>query len=95
MSVQLKVSANGRIVIPADVRARLGIEDGSKILLEETEDGLMLTTLAQRIRKLQRHYAELTKDSPPFTVDDMIRERRAAAAQEEAGYQRLHGHHGD
>lgn len=33
MGVQIKVAANGRIVLPADVRKQLGLEGGGTLML--------------------------------------------------------------
>jgi AbrB family looped-hinge helix DNA binding protein len=41
--LNLAVSTKGQFVIPSEMRARLGIEPGSRINLRETPDGLLLT----------------------------------------------------
>ena len=37
MGIEIKVAANGRMVLPADVRRRLGLENGGKLILNEGE----------------------------------------------------------
>lgn len=66
----------GRLVVPLELRARLGLEPGSALLLIETPDGVVLTTREQA-RRLVR--AQLAGDS---LVEQLLDERRAAAAQE-------------
>jgi AbrB family looped-hinge helix DNA binding protein len=82
MGVQVKVAANGRFVLPADVRKQLGIEAGDTLMLNVDEFGVTLTTAAQRVAKAQALYREYSKGKPPFTVDEFITEKRADAALE-------------
>lgn len=42
MSETTRVGKRGTVVIPAPLRARYGLEEGSEILVEETADGLLL-----------------------------------------------------
>ncbi len=91
MSVQVRVAANGRVCIPADVRERLGLKDGGSLSLEETEDGLVLRTLDQRIRRAQAIAREMMKGKPDLSVDDFIREKRAEVRREEKRDRELHG----
>jgi AbrB family looped-hinge helix DNA binding protein len=56
MSVQVKVAANGRIVLPADVRKQLGLVGGGTLMLNVDEFGVTLTTFQQRIAKAQALY---------------------------------------
>lgn len=37
-----KITSKGQMTIPADARRRYGLEEGSVIMLEDTEDGLLL-----------------------------------------------------
>jgi AbrB family transcriptional regulator, stage V sporulation protein T len=87
MSYHVKVAANGRLVLPAELRARLGLQGGGELTIIETDDGgFELTTMRQVIERIQRENRELIGDRPGFTVDDFIAERRAEAAREEARY---------
>jgi AbrB family looped-hinge helix DNA binding protein len=82
MGVQVKVAANGRFVLPADVRKQLGIEAGDTLMLNVDEFGVTLTTATQRVAKAQALYREYSKGKPLFTVDEFIAEKRADAALE-------------
>lgn len=82
MGIELTVSPSGRVSIPADVRRRLGLEKGGKIMLDEEEHGLTLTTAMQRVRRAQALYREFSQGKPGFTVDEFIAEKRADAAKE-------------
>lgn len=77
MGVTLKVSSNGRLCIPADVRERLGLKGGGTVTLQETEDGLLLSTVEQRVRRAQALYREAMGSKPGTSVDQFLRERRA------------------
>ncbi len=37
-----KITSKGQMTIPADARRRYGLEDGSIVVVEETEEGLLL-----------------------------------------------------
>jgi AbrB family looped-hinge helix DNA binding protein len=48
-----KVSGAGRVVLPAELRKELGIEDGADVVFSRTEHGIQITTLEQAIRQAQ------------------------------------------
>ena len=91
MSMDVKVSANGRICIPTDVRQQLGLRDGDTLSLEVTDEGILLRTRQQRVMAVQEWYAELAKGKPPYAADDLIRDRRDEASREEERYRDQHG----
>jgi len=85
--IAVQVSKGGRIVIPAEIRQKTGISDGDKVLLSGSDDihELRIATRKQRLQQaldwVRQHIT--TTDS---VVDELIRERRQAAADElEAG----------
>lgn len=82
MGVEVIVSPSGRMSIPADVRKRLGLEKGGKLMLEIGETGVTLTTGAQRVRRAQELYRKFSEGKPQSTVDDFLAEKRADAAAE-------------
>jgi len=67
----------GRVVIPADVRERLGLETGNPLTLLEAPDGLVLMTREQLLAKVREDLEGLD------LVGELLRERRAEAAHEE------------
>lgn len=77
------VGDRGRLVLPAAVRAELGLHEGSPLLLSTESDGSIrlrpYRAVADRGRGM---LAGLAGGSP---VDELIAERRAAAAAEGAG----------
>lgn len=75
---QVVVGNKGRMVVPAEVRERTGIAEGSVLVMLETPGGLVLLTrdqLRQRVRD------DLTGAD---LVAELLAERRANAAAEDA-----------
>lgn len=77
------VSQGGRIVLPLEIRQKLGIEVGDEILLEWIEDSaeLRLMTHKMRLQKAKRLVQQYIKPAT-FIVDELIAERREAAKYE-------------
>ena len=74
---EVVVGDRGRMVVPADVRQRAGIDEGTVLILFESPDGLVLLTrdqLRDRVR------AELAGTD---LVSDLLAERRRNAADED------------
>ena len=66
MAIQLQVSPEGRLTLPARVRERLGVKNGGTLLLEEAENGVLLRSVEQAISQAQairRRYPDGGADS--------------------------------
>lgn len=75
------VSSKGQVVVPGDVRKRLGLVQGSVLRFVLEADGVRLLSAAGDVRRLK---GRLPKPARPVTVDDMSRavtERRARIGQ--------------
>lgn len=75
------VSSRGRIVIPAELRKRLGLVPGSVLRFVLDADGVRLLPAAGDVRRLE---GRLPKPPVPVSVEEMNRaiiERRARAAR--------------
>lgn len=71
------VSSKGQVVIPGDVRKRLGLTQGSVLRFVLDADGVRLLPAAGDIRRLK---GRLARPKKPVSVDDMnraIADRRA------------------
>ena len=78
---RLRVSENGRVVIPASFRKALGIEVGDEVLLRLQDNELRITTQQNRIdRARQRARKYLNRGTS--LVDELLAERRQAARNE-------------
>ena len=74
------VSSKGQVVIPADVRQRLGLVQGSVLRFVLDADGVRLLPATGDVRRLK---GRLAPPATPVTVDDMNRavaERRLRIA---------------
>ena len=71
-----KVTEGGRIVIPADVRKRMGIEIGETITLEFDEDeSLRISTRRQALRRAQKLFKKYVPEGVSL-VDELLADRR-------------------
>jgi len=78
---RLKMSQNGRIVIPADFRKALGVAEGGEIILRWEDDELRISTMKKNIERAQRHVRQYVKPGVSL-VDELIADRRREAARE-------------
>ena len=76
-----RIDPQGRVVIPAEVRRRMGIEPGASIAFVEEDGQLGLMTVTQGIRRAQAIARRHIKPGKSL-VDELIAERRAEAARE-------------
>jgi AbrB family looped-hinge helix DNA binding protein len=81
MTLQVTVTANGRMSLPADIRRRLGLSGGGALLVEETTDGIVLRTVAQSIAHAQALARKYTGDKPEASVDAFLANRRAESGE--------------
>jgi len=75
---QVVMGDRGRLVIPAEVRERTGLAEGTALVLLETPTGLVLLTRPQLQELVQADLAGLD------LVGELLAERRAEAASEAA-----------
>jgi AbrB family looped-hinge helix DNA binding protein len=68
----------GRLVIPADLRERMGLEPGTQLVLVETRHGLVMATREQ-VKQLVRDELKGLD-----LVAELLADRRKAAAAEDA-----------
>jgi len=68
-----KVTSNGQITIPADIRRRLNIKDGDKVLFLEGDDGvLMLNSSMIALRQFQKEMEGEAEKVGLFTEKDVV-----------------------
>jgi AbrB family looped-hinge helix DNA binding protein len=68
----------GRLVVPAEVRARAGLEEGTALVLLETPGGLVLMTREQLRARVRDELAGLD------LLSTLLADRRREAAAEDA-----------
>ena len=81
LKTRMRVNENGRVVIPASFRKRLGIHVGDEVVLQIQDDELRITTLKRNIERAQRLVRKHVKAGTSL-VDELIKERREAARNE-------------
>jgi AbrB family looped-hinge helix DNA binding protein len=72
------VGDRGRVVLPAEVRERAGLSEGTRLVLIETPNGLILLTREQLKARVRAELAGLD------LVKELLAERRAQADAEDA-----------
>jgi antitoxin PrlF len=78
--VSATLSSKGQVVVPSDVRKRLGLVQGSVLRFVLDEDGVRLLPAAGDVKRLK---GRLPAPPEPVSVDDMNRavaERRSLIA---------------
>lgn len=75
---QVVMGDRGRLVIPAEIRERAGLSEGTALILLETPTGLVLLTRPQLQDLVRADLAGLD------LVGELLTERRAEAAADDA-----------
>ncbi len=73
-----RMGDRGRLVIPSALRERVGLSTGASLVLLETGGGLVLLTREQLKQRVRADLGGLD------LVDELLAERRRAAADEAA-----------
>lgn len=81
MTLQVNITANGRMSLPIDIRKRLGLEGGGAVLVEETDDGVVLRTVSQAVARAQAIVRKYTDGNPDSSVDAFLASRRAESGE--------------
>ena len=76
-----RLSNNGRIVIPAEIREAMGLKPGETLLLRLEGDVLQIESQQMRIRRIQESLQRLIPPGRPLS-DELIADRREEAQQE-------------
>ena len=81
MTLQINITPNGRMSLPADVRKRLGLTSGGVVYLYETEDGVVLRTANQSVARAQALAKQYTGGNPEASVDAFLNRRREESGE--------------
>ena len=77
----VKLSDNGRILIPLALRRAMGIKPGDELVLEVEDGTLRASTRVARLRRVQALARTFLKGDSSL-VDELEAERRAESARE-------------
>jgi AbrB family looped-hinge helix DNA binding protein len=83
-----RLNENGRVVIPAPIRKKLGFTAGDTLLMDVEDGVLRIESYAARIRRIQQEIAQCCKPRDTLASDELIAERREEARREEEELQR-------
>jgi AbrB family looped-hinge helix DNA binding protein len=81
VKVKTTMGHGGRVVIPSAMRRRLNLKAGEAINVSLESDGIVITTPAMALRRLQKRFAEAVPASVSL-ADELIAERRKEAENE-------------
>jgi bifunctional DNA-binding transcriptional regulator/antitoxin component of YhaV-PrlF toxin-antitoxin module len=81
VSVVLNVTEDGRVIIPAEALAELGIKASGRVSATVVEGEVVLDTLDAAIKRAQAYYRQFIPEGVSL-VDELIAERRAEATRE-------------
>ena len=81
---QLRIGDGGRVVIPAGMRAALGVKPGDTLVARVVDGELSLMSQKAAVRRAQKLVRRFVPEGVSL-VDELIAERRAEAAREAQG----------
>lgn len=76
MTIQVNITPQGRMTLPAGVRKRLGLTDGGAVFLEETADGVVLRTAAQAVARAQAIAKRFAECGGDVSVEGFLAHRK-------------------
>lgn len=84
----VRIQDKGQLTLPADMRKRLGLKKGDYVAVEETPEGVLITSRAIAAIRALDAIGEALKEQG-FTLEDMIesgREIREELYREQYGH---------
>ena len=73
--------SNGRVVVPAALRAQLDIREGDQLIWSAQNGELVATTRRAQLRKAQVLFQKFAPPGSASAADELMAERRAEAAK--------------
>ena len=80
-NVTSKLNDNGRIVIPAEIRQKMGLRPGDILMLHVEDNVLIVESQQSRIRRVQESLRRLIP-SDRVLSDELVTDRREEARNE-------------
>jgi AbrB family looped-hinge helix DNA binding protein len=75
--MEARVSTRGRVTIPIEIRRRLGIKPGTRLIVREVDGQIVVMTMASYVRSLREKY------TGKGLMNALREERRSEALREE------------
>ena len=79
--VNLTIAPNGRVVIPAVMRAELGVQNGGRLVARLIDSTVVLEPIDSAVRRAQALVGRYVSSDVQL-VDELIAERHVDAAHE-------------
>jgi AbrB family looped-hinge helix DNA binding protein len=79
-AIRARVNEQGRLVIPAELRAAAGIKPGSDVVLEARDGEVRIRSVDAAVARVQEKYKRLARGRS--IVDEFLAERREDATRE-------------
>lgn len=80
--VRSKISPEGRLSVPIQVRKAMGLPEGGDVVIELDGKTMRVRTLAETVADAQALSRKLLRGKKNASVDDFLAERRREAAKE-------------
>ena len=81
--MDVKIAANGRLILPLKARRAMGLSGDTKVSLTIDGDVVRLTPLSHRVHRARELYRQAI--TQPRTTEDFLRDRRVEADVDEGG----------
>lgn len=81
-TIEFKVAANGRMVLPKPVRDAMGLHGEAKVTAIVDGESIRLISMKDRVKRAQEKYRRLA--TTPRTTDEFLADRRKEAQAENA-----------
>jgi AbrB family looped-hinge helix DNA binding protein len=82
LKARARLGSGGRLVIPAEIRRELGLQEGEPVVMRVENGELRIWSLSEGIRRVQERMKPHIIPGQSV-VDELIAERRAENAREE------------
>ena len=76
-----KITEGGRLIVPAELRRRLGLHPGSMVILDVSDEELRVRSLDRAVERAQAIVQNFVPEGVSLS-EELIRERREEAAHE-------------
>ena len=80
-TISVKVEKSGRILIPAAIRRRFDIKEGTEMILRVDETGIQMGTREQALTRIRKRLRRYIPEGSCLS-EELIQERRAEAERE-------------
>lgn len=81
-AVSARISETGRLTVPANLRAAVGLERGGDVVVEVVDGELHLRPVAQAMARARAIARRIVGDQQGAAVDDFLADRRRETARE-------------